>query len=160
MGTVLGHQAWEDAAHGGRRRRKTSPAAGSSPPKRGFCVRGCPEAWKLRLQREGICLGCLRKAALSNSQDQLDISFRPGCHRTSARCFPRVTCGGVAQVLFLIYFYFLVSYLWVCFGHQGKHLSELQILSYLTNQAFDVGCHQRLPSEWLPNGNASGRVYE
>lgn len=33
----------------------------------------------------------------------------------------------------------------VCSGHRGMHLSELQILPYLTNRAFDIGCDQRLP---------------
>lgn len=38
-----------------------------------------------------------------------------------------------------IFFYLLISYLWIYFGHRGMLLSKLQILPYLTNQAFDVG---------------------
>lgn len=37
------------------------------------------------------------------------------------------------------FFYLLISYLWIYFGHRGMLLSKLQILPYLTNQAFDVG---------------------
>ena len=57
-----------------------------------------------------------------------------------------------------IYFYFLLSYLWVYSGPLGKRPSELHIVPYLTNQPFDVGCDQRPPSEWWPNGNASGHM--
>lgn len=74
------------------------------------------------------------------------------CKVLSAR-FPQ----RAAQVILFIYLYFLISYLWVYFGHQGKRPSELQILPYLTNQVFDVGCDQRRPSERLPNENVSGR---
>lgn len=45
--------------------------------------------------------------------------------------------GGKERGFF--FFYLLISYLWIYFGHWGMLLSKLQILPYLTNQAFDVG---------------------
>lgn len=109
-----------------------------------------------------LCLFILRRAALRKSRVgltyRLHLLWRGGGRVTksvrdafSAR-FPQ----RAAQVMLFIYLYFLISYLWVYFGHQGKHPSELQILPYLTNQAFDVGCDQRRPSERLPKENASG----
>lgn len=94
----------------------------------------------------------------SSNQDPLDVEVAGAmsqnqCKSLSSPFTPR----GAPGTLF-IYFYFLISYLWVYFGHQGRHLSELQILPYLTNQAFDVGCDQRPPSERLPNENAGGRT--
>lgn len=41
-------------------------------------------------------------------------------------------------------------------GPRVKFRSDL----ILQNQAFDVGCDQRLPSEWLPDGSGSGHVCE
>lgn len=54
----------------------------------------------------------------------------------------------VAGIILLNYFYFFISYIWWggggWSGHWGVPLSELQILPYLTNQAFDVGCDRWL----------------
>lgn len=63
------------------------------------------------------------------------------CNGHKASCkflFPFLDWWGRGKGIFF-FFYLLISYLWIYFGHRGMLLSKLQILPYLTNQAFDVG---------------------
>lgn len=73
-----------------------------------------------------------------------------GCQGAAYVCFVMATkhhanfyfhflIGGGEERGFFFFFYLLISYLWIYFGHRGMLLSKLQILPYLTNQAFDVG---------------------
>lgn len=52
-------------------------------------------------------------------------------------------------------YYLVISYLWIYFGPRRILLSELQILPYLTNQAFDVGEIRGCAPQPLPNEDGS-----
>lgn len=142
-------------------------AGGGTPGRRQVL---CHQVWLPRGGAAGHCRGRVQVAreplrlvtsaqSCSQSQEPLGSqASRPRASRNQCETLPSHLTQRAARVILFIYFYFLLSYLWVYFGHQGQHPRELQILPYLTNQAFDVGCDQRRPSERLPNGNASGRL--
>ena len=67
----------------------------------------------------------------------MPIYFVIATKRHANLYFHFLIMGGRGKGIF--FFYLLISYLWIYFGHRGMLLSKLQILPYLTNQAFDVG---------------------